>query len=102
MIVYNTTFHLEKDIHDECLEYLKTKYIPSAVASGSLQAPLLLRVMHTADDEGFSYSVQFRVKDTDTLNEWLRKEGSALQQALVKRFGHQIAGFTTLLEEVAF
>ncbi len=101
MIVYNTTFHLEKEIHDECLEYLKTSYIPAAVASGFLQAPLLLRVMHTADDEGFSYSVQFRVKNADTLDYWLRQEGSALQQALVERFGHQIAGFTTLLEEVA-
>lgn len=102
MIVYNTTFHLEKDIHDECLNYLKTKYIPTAIASGFLQAPLLLRVMHTADDEGFSYSVQFRVKNADTLNYWLEKEGAALQQALVKQFGHKIAGFTTLLEEIEF
>lgn len=100
MIVYNTTFHLEKEIHDECLDYLKTNYIPAATASGFLQSPLLLRVMHTAEEEGFSYSVQFRVKNADTLQYWLEKEGSALQGALVNRFGHQIAGFTTLLEEV--
>lgn len=100
MIVYNTTFHLDKEIHDECLDYLKTNYIPSVTASGFLQDPLLLRVMHTAEEEGFSYSVQFRVKNADTLQYWLEKEGSALQRALVNRFGHQIAGFTTLLEEV--
>lgn len=26
MIVYNTTFHIEKDILDESLDYLKTVY----------------------------------------------------------------------------
>ena len=31
MIVYNTTFHIEKDILDESLDYLKRQYIPKAV-----------------------------------------------------------------------
>ena len=30
MIVYNTTFHIEKDILDESLDYLKRQYIPKA------------------------------------------------------------------------
>lgn len=34
MIVYNTTFHIEKDILDESLVYLKKQYIPKAVESG--------------------------------------------------------------------
>ena len=37
MIVYNTTFHIEKDILDESLVYLKKQYIPKAVESGFLQ-----------------------------------------------------------------
>ena len=32
MIVYNTTFHIEKDILDESLDYLKKQYIPKAVS----------------------------------------------------------------------
>ena len=31
MIVYNTTFHIEKDILDESLDNLKKQYIPKAV-----------------------------------------------------------------------
>ena len=45
MIVYNTTFHIEKDILDESLDYLKKQYIPKAVESGFLQRPCLRRVM---------------------------------------------------------
>lgn len=100
MIVYNTTFHIEKDAHQECLEYLKKNYIPKAIVSGFLQTPALRRVMQTAEDEGFSYSVQFLVKNVDTLNYWLQNEGAAMQQELVDRFGHKIAGFTTLLEDI--
>ena len=73
MIVYNTTFHIEKDILD---------------------------VMQAEEGEGISFSVQFHVKNVDTLNFWLQNEGNNLHRALVARFGHKIAGFSTLLEEI--
>lgn len=100
MIVYNTTFHIEHDILEQGLEYLKKRYIPDAIASGFLQRPGLLRVMHTEPGEGISLSVQFHVKNVDTLNFWLENEGKLLHQDLVKRFGHKMAGFSTLLEEM--
>ena len=100
MIVYNTTFHIEADILDESIEYLKKSYIPEAIASGFLQKPCLRRVMRTGAEEGESFSVQFHVKNVDTLNFWLQNEGSAIQQALITRFGQKIAGFSTLLEEL--
>jgi Domain of unknown function (DUF4286) len=100
MIVYNTTFHIERDILDESLEYLKKSYIPKAMSSGFLHQPCLRRVMHTEPGEGSSFSVQFHVKNMDTLNFWLQSEGNTLHQDLVKRFGHKIAGFSTLLEEI--
>jgi len=34
------------------------------------------------------------------LNFWLQNEGNNLHRALVARFGHKIAGFSTLLEEI--
>ena len=78
MIVYNTTFHIEKDILDESLDYLKKQYIPKAVESGFLQRPCLRRVMQAEEGEGISFSVQFHVKNVDTLNFWLQNEGNNL------------------------
>ena len=100
MIVYNTTFHIEKDSINECLAYLKKQYIPKAAASGFVQKPCLRRIIQTEQEEGESFSVQFHVKNMDTLNFWLQNEGNLLQKDLVNRFGYKIAGFSTLLEEL--
>lgn len=100
MIVYNTTFHIEKEVQQEALEYLKNNYIRKAILSGFLLQPCLRRVMQTEQEEGISLSIQFHVKNVDTLNYWLQQEGNAMLKELVSHFGHKIAGFTTLLEEI--
>ena len=60
----------------------------------------LRRVLQAEKGEDISLSVQFHVKNIDTLNFWLQNEGNNLHRALVARFGHKIAGFSTLLEEI--
>lgn len=91
---------MEKEILEECLDYLKKKYIPAAIRSGFLQNACLRHILQTEQEEGESFSVQFHVKNVDTLNFWLENEGRNMQSALVNRFGPKIAGFTTLLEEI--
>lgn len=100
MIIYNTTFHVENDVTDDFLEYFKKTYIPRAAASGFLRQPCLRRVMNTREDEGSSYSIQFHVKNVDTLNYWLDMEGKILHKGIVDRFGSKVVGFTTLLEDM--
>lgn len=100
MIVYNTTFHIDNGVLDEGIIFLKEVYLPRASASGFLQNPLLRRVLHDSEDEGVNLSVQFHVKNIDTLNFWLENEGKILHQELVAKFGRKIAGFSTLLEEI--
>lgn len=100
MIVYNTTFHIDKAREEEGLAYLRTCFIPQAVAGGSLLRPRLMRVMHTDDAEGSSYSVQFHVADEATLEAWYRTAGVALHRQLAARFGEQMVGFSTLLEVI--
>lgn len=100
MIIYNTTFHIQKEIVAECLEYLKNTYIPNAIEGKLLSEPCLRRILHSEDEEGENYSVQFNTKDMNTLNKWIQSEGAALQQELVKRYKEKIVGFSTLLEDI--
>lgn len=101
MIIYNTTFHIEKEVVAECVEFLKKTYIPHATAGGFLMNPRMSRVLDSmGNTEGESYSIQFHVKNTDTLNYWLEHEGRTLHRDLLSRFGQKIAGFSTLLEEI--
>ena len=101
MIVYNTTFHIHKEILAECLAFLNSQYIPRAAESGLLHDPYLRRILNSDNEEGESYSVQFHTQDTASLNKWLQQEGSALQQELIDRYKEKIVGFSTLLEEIA-
>lgn len=100
MIVYNTTFHIENEVLEDCLLYLKKTYIPKAAASGFLSRPYLRRVLQVEEEEGSSFAVQFHVKNVDTLNYWLEQEGRILQKDLAWRFGSKMVGFTTLMEEI--
>jgi hypothetical protein len=100
MIIYNTTFHIENEILEECLQYLKKIYIPKAAENGFLHNPHLRKVLHTRQEEGASFTVQFHVKNMDTLNYWMNKEGFLLHKSLMERFGTKVAGFSTLLEEI--
>ena len=101
MIIYNITFHIEKDILPDCLNFLKSTYIPLATQSGFMHSPRMHRVLpHVDEEEGNSYAIQFRVKNVDTLNYWIEQEGLRLSHELVRRFGSKVIGFTTVLEEV--
>jgi hypothetical protein len=52
------------------------------------------------EGNGVSLSVQFSVEDTKCLEEWMSKEGIRLRKNMTEKFRDQIAGFSTLLEEM--
>ena len=80
---------------------MKKENSQKGIKSGVLQEHDLRKVLHDNEDEGARFSVQFTVKDIPTRNKWLKEEGNAINQALVQHFGPLIAGFSTLLEEIA-
>ena len=100
MIIFNTTFHVANEVSQAYVQFLKTSYIPQAVASGFLMQPCFSRVMQDNNVDGESYSIQFKVKNVDTLNYWMEQEGHLLNKVLVGKFGQSVVGFSTLLEEI--
>lgn len=100
MIIFNTTFHIEDDVETACVNYLRNTYIIKAVNSGFLFEPRLALIHAQHEESGTSYSLQFKVKNIDTLDYWLSAEGKQLQQELVDKFGNRVVGFITLLEEI--
>ena len=66
-----------------------------------MHSPCLHRVLpHSEEEEGCSFAVQFRVKNIDTLNYWIEREGQAFSRQLIQQFGSKVIGFTTVLEEI--
>lgn len=98
MMIYNTTYHVDKETEEPFLSWLRERLVPAALQSGELAEPRLCRV-ETEDDEseGRSYSLQFAVADREVLNRWYVKEGARTTEEMVARFGDRVAGFVTLL-----
>ena len=100
MIIFNTTYHVDSGLEDNFIAWLKENYIPVALRRGELSQPQLCRVMTTEECEGSSLSLQFHVKDVETLSRWYDEAGVELSEALVARFGDKVVGFNTLLEVI--
>lgn len=101
MIIYNTTYHIEDDIHDEYITFVKDELIPRALKSGHLSSPQLALIHSQHEESGVSYSLQFRVADLAQLEEWILDSGQIIRADIAKRFGEKALGFMTLLEEVS-
>ena len=101
MIIYHTTYHLTNEVYTKGLVFFKTEYIPAAIRSGKLYSPRIMRVLNEdADVNGVSLSIQFCVDSMSVLDEWMTEESRTLQKAITDKFNDEIAGFSTLLEEI--
>lgn len=100
MLIFNTTFHTEDDVREVYLDFMKQVYIPQAAESGFLFDPCFARIPLQHEQSGSSYSLQFKVKNSDTLNYWMSNQGALLQQTLNQKFGNKVVGFITVMEKI--
>lgn len=99
MIIYNTTYQIDPSVHEEALSWIRSELIPSLLVSKHLTNPRLVRVM-TDDPANNSYSLQLEVESIAVLNEWYKAHGASIYAGLTKKYGNNLLGFTTLLEQI--
>ena len=101
MIIYNTTYHAITSVEDRFIEWLRTEYIPRAMASGELSLPQLTSIMtDERDAEGKSYALQFHAPSVDILEIWYRRTGVGLLAEMRGLFKDDVVGFSTLMEKL--
>lgn len=100
MLVYNTTFHCEKDSYEEFVAWLRSDYIPTAMQCEGLSEPRMARIMTQDESEGVSVSLQFVTPDLNALHGWYEKCGVQLVATLEERYAQRVAGFATIMEQL--
>ena len=50
MLIYNTTFQVDDEVHDNFLIWIKESYIPEVEKHGALRAPRICRVLSHRDE----------------------------------------------------
>ncbi len=98
MIIYNVTVNLvDPTIHEEWLNWMKTKHIPDIMNTGCFLGNKICRLM--VDDE-ITYAVQYTCKDLATLEKYQQDFSSELQTEHTERYRGKFGAYRSLLEIV--
>ena len=97
MIIYNVTIHIEESIHDEWLLWIKN-HIPIVLSTGKFTEAKLTKVLVEEEQGGITYSVQYRAKSRDDLNNYYQFDAENLKKEGVQKFGDKMLAFRTELE----
>ena len=97
MIIYNITANIDQSIHDEWLTWIK-EHIPQVLATGKFTEAKLTRILVEEEMGTKSYSIQFRAKSKEALEDYYTKDAKKLRQEGIARFADKMLTFRTELE----
>lgn len=97
MIVYNITFLLEKETHEDWLEWIKSIYIPETMHTGLFRSFRILHVLGSPN-EGETFCVQFEAASLKDYEEYLRIYASRIQQSLQQKFENKQVSFSSVMK----
>lgn len=96
MYIYNVTVNIEKDVHQEWLQWMKEVHIPDVLATGLFLDNRLCQVM-VDEEQGITYSIQYRFEDLDILRRYQELHAPKLQAEHQARFRDKFVAFRTIL-----
>ena len=96
MFIYNVTLNIDDEIHDDWLSWMKETHIPDVMSTGMFLGNKIMQVM-SDDPEGTTYSVQYEVRDMDTLKLYQEVYAPKLQQEHMDRYSGHFVAFRTIL-----
>jgi len=99
MYIYNVTLNVDDTVHDEWLNWIK-EHIPQVLGTGLFTEAKLTRVLVEEDMGGTTYSVQYRAKSREDLDNYYNNHADSLRQDGLKRFVDKVVAFRTELEVV--
>lgn len=99
MIIYNVTVSIDKDVHDEWLEWMRTKHIPDVMSTDCFVESRISRI-HGEEEGGMSYAIQYIAPSQDKLDVYQQLFAPKLQHEHAAKFQGRFAAFRTILSIV--
>ncbi len=100
MLIYNTTYHVEKGEDKNFLIWMQEHYLPEVEKNGILYAPRIARIWSHIEEGRICYSVQFEVENSAKLHRWHQEQGVKLNEELLNIFKNKVIRFPTLMEVI--
>tara|TARA_R110000764_G_scaffold86562_1_gene167370 strand:+ start:435 stop:1067 length:633 start_codon:yes stop_codon:yes gene_type:complete len=100
MYIYNVTTNIEETSHDAWVKWMKEIHIPEVLSTGKFLSAKFTKVLIEEDMGGFTYSVQYSVKDKATLERYYEEDAPRLIESIQRNFAGKLVSFKTELEVV--
>ena len=101
MILYNVTVNIDDSVHDEWLEWMRSKHIPDVLSTGLFTESKLYRIRTENEEEGNTYSIQYFLRSMDDYKIYQKEYAEKLQFEHTEKFKDKFVAFRTIMELVA-
>jgi len=101
MYIYNVTTNVDESIHDEWLNWMKSKHIPAMLATGKFTVAKMSQVLIEEEMGGVTYAVQYTTEDKTTLEKYYIEDALRLRAEAAHLFGDKIVSFRTELKTIS-
>lgn len=96
MILYNVTVSIDNRVHEEWLDWMRTKHIPDVMATGCFIESRISRV-HGEEEGGMTFAITYLSPNEEKFDEYQEKHAPALQKEHTDKYEGKFAAFRTLL-----
>lgn len=100
MIIYNVTVNVQDSVHDEWLEWMRSKHIPNVLATGLFAENKMYRVDEPRSEEGTTYAIQYFCRSMDDYAKYRIEFAPSLQDEHQNKYGGKFVAFRSLLIEM--
>lgn len=101
MILYNVTVNVDRQVHEEWLEWMRRVHIPDVMSTGLFLEYRLLRLINEVENDGFTYAIQYLLKSMDDFQLYQCQYAPSLQAEHQRLYGQYCHAFRTLLEVIS-
>ena len=101
MILYNVTVNIDDSVHDEWLEWMRSKHIPDVLSTGLFTESKLYRIRTENEEEGNTYSIQYFLRSMDDYKIYQKEYAEKLQFEHTEKFKDKFVAFRTIMELVS-
>ncbi len=99
MFVYNVTCHVEENILDDWLQWMKEEHLPEVMATGKFLSYRMLKVDPLdGNDTGHSFAIQYTATSREKYLLYVAEDGPGLKAKTVARYGDFVMAFRTTME----
>lgn len=96
MYIYNVTVNIEKSVHEDWLQWMKEVHIPDVLSTGLFLENRFCQVM-VEEEQGITYSLQYKLKDLESLKVYQEMYAPKLQAEHQARYRDKFVAFRTIL-----